>query len=632
MTVNTVSITSGPYVGNGVADTFNYTFRVVDKEQLSVFETDLDGNEVELQVDVDYTVNDVGDEAGGTIVRTAGALPSGYMWYVRSDYKPTQITAFASQGAFFPRVHEDAFDKLTFLVLQQQDSIGRSLSLSDSDPAGSGALNPVEITPETVVGFNAAGELVNIPFSTIGGVNPIDPVFTDFPYLPQGKTLAYWLERELVARSVIPQAKPSMVADFVNRRFFLDCEETAFSSLFDFTRQTTSLAFNTKGNLYSVAVDEPAYDHDPVTGKALGVRLDKQKTNLIENGEDFTVGTWVKAGVTANAAATTFFDGFLNASELVENSSPGVHEVSNPDASVNQTKELGGIIYIKRGVGNRNASVRFLGVNPVTDANYRVNIDLDDGSIINEVIGADVLQPYVSVRKCPDDIFEVRWAVDQLNATDDGDVSVIVSMLDGSNATYIGDGSSSIYVSGAGFYQDASPTNYVPASVGTQWQDRLRVVNPNFAKLFKDNCGTFVVRGRYATAPLISQDDRDIFNLSDGTVNNVIKSYNRSGGDIGAMRCISAQTGNLVQPGGAPASDDEFIIVVTIDNGFVLSWINGAQYALGGTDVSMDGLLNELSIGCNMFSTANMDGWIESFTAYPLGIPDADALAKSKPL
>jgi hypothetical protein len=132
MTVNTKKITSGPYEGNGIADTFSYGFRVTDKTELIVFETDDTGVQTELTVDTDYTVNTVGNDSGGTITRVAGPLPNNYQWYIRSNYDETQLTAFTSQGPFFPDLHENAMDKLTFLIQQILDKITRTFTLSDS--------------------------------------------------------------------------------------------------------------------------------------------------------------------------------------------------------------------------------------------------------------------------------------------------------------------------------------------------------------------------------------------------------------------------------------------------------------------------------------------------------------------
>lgn len=132
MTVNTTKITSGPYVGNNIADQFSYTFKVDDKTQLSVYETTDLGVETLLTVDTHYTVAGISNDSGGIITRVAGALPTDYEWFIRSNYEETQLTAFSSQGAFFPDLHENAMDKMTFLIQQLLDERERSPSVSKS--------------------------------------------------------------------------------------------------------------------------------------------------------------------------------------------------------------------------------------------------------------------------------------------------------------------------------------------------------------------------------------------------------------------------------------------------------------------------------------------------------------------
>ncbi len=164
MAVNTPNIVSGPYTGNGSADTYSYNFRIKDKTQIKVFETDDNGVEVTLTVDVDYTVDDIGIDAGGTVTRVAGNLPTGYTWYIRSDYKTTQKTAFSSQGGFTPRVHEDAFDKLTFLIQQLYDLNARTFRISDSDTDVSSivALPSAATRANKVLSFDTVGDLITI--------------------------------------------------------------------------------------------------------------------------------------------------------------------------------------------------------------------------------------------------------------------------------------------------------------------------------------------------------------------------------------------------------------------------------------------------------------------------------------
>lgn len=142
MTIIKTSPVSGPYLGNGSVKIYDYTFKIQDKSQISVYETDDKGVQTKLVLDVDYTVSDIGDSNGGTVTRVSGNLPTGYVWYIRSNYVPDQRTTFDSQTGFFPKFHEEAFDKLSMLSQQLNDILSRSPSV---DIAWSEGILPLTI-------------------------------------------------------------------------------------------------------------------------------------------------------------------------------------------------------------------------------------------------------------------------------------------------------------------------------------------------------------------------------------------------------------------------------------------------------------------------------------------------------
>lgn len=162
MTVNTTEITSGPYTGNGVTTQFSYTFRVETKNQLIVYETDTNGAVTILTVDTDYTVTNLGVDGGGLITRVAGALPTGYTWYIVSNYQNTQTTDFDSQGGFFPEVHEAAFDKVTFLIQQLNDVLTRRALLFKNSESRTDAQNELpDVELGKVLSWDTDGSLIN---------------------------------------------------------------------------------------------------------------------------------------------------------------------------------------------------------------------------------------------------------------------------------------------------------------------------------------------------------------------------------------------------------------------------------------------------------------------------------------
>ena len=126
------------YVGNGATDTYNYTFRIFDEGDLEVTIRDTSDVETTLALSTDYTVTGVGSSGGGTIVLVNSAqswldgdgdLKSGYALTIRRVLDLVQETDIRNQGAFYPEIHEDQFDKLVMIAQQQQDELSRSASM-----------------------------------------------------------------------------------------------------------------------------------------------------------------------------------------------------------------------------------------------------------------------------------------------------------------------------------------------------------------------------------------------------------------------------------------------------------------------------------------------------------------------
>jgi hypothetical protein len=129
------------YTGNGNVDTYSYTFRIFDEDDLVVTVRDTVGVETTLTKTTHYTVSGVGAAGGGSVALVNGAfdwidgdgdLESGYILTIRRVVALTQITDIRNQGDFYPEIHEDQFDKSTMIDQQQQDEIDRSITLPET--------------------------------------------------------------------------------------------------------------------------------------------------------------------------------------------------------------------------------------------------------------------------------------------------------------------------------------------------------------------------------------------------------------------------------------------------------------------------------------------------------------------
>jgi hypothetical protein len=134
MTVSTRSNRAGPYEGNGANTSFNYPFRIFAAADLRVIRTDADGNDTLLTLNVDYAVSGAGEPGGGIVTYPlAGAplAPGEYLTLLRV-IALTQETDIQNQGGFYPRVIEDALDRLAMQVQQNAEELTRSIKLPES--------------------------------------------------------------------------------------------------------------------------------------------------------------------------------------------------------------------------------------------------------------------------------------------------------------------------------------------------------------------------------------------------------------------------------------------------------------------------------------------------------------------
>ena len=86
--------------------------------------------------------------------------------------------------------------------------------------------------------------------------------------------------------SILSQQKQSQNTDFPNVRPSLDLRFALAKKLdprITFTRGSTGTYFGPDGLMRTAGVNEPRFDHDPVTGQSLGLLVEEQRTNLVRN-------------------------------------------------------------------------------------------------------------------------------------------------------------------------------------------------------------------------------------------------------------------------------------------------------------------------------------------------------------
>jgi hypothetical protein len=131
MTISSTTRKAGPFIGNGTATVFPFTFKVFQRSDIQAVTTiTATGAQATLTLDSGYSVTlNVNQNAspGGFISLLAGALTTGKTLVITSGLPNTQPTDITNLGGFYPSVINDAFDRVTILIQQLQYSISFAL-------------------------------------------------------------------------------------------------------------------------------------------------------------------------------------------------------------------------------------------------------------------------------------------------------------------------------------------------------------------------------------------------------------------------------------------------------------------------------------------------------------------------
>lgn len=191
MTISSNSRKAGPFIGNGTAATFPYTFKVFQASDLEVVRLTVATNvETVLTLGTDFTAvvnEDQNSNPGGTITLVAGALATGFNLVITSDIENLQPTDLTNQGGFYPEVITDALDRATIQIQQLQEAVDRAALLPITSSADAASLvadivrladsaDNLDIDANNIASINAvAGSIgnVNTVATNISNVNTV---------------------------------------------------------------------------------------------------------------------------------------------------------------------------------------------------------------------------------------------------------------------------------------------------------------------------------------------------------------------------------------------------------------------------------------------------------------------------
>ena len=125
MTV-TALVTRNDITATASQTSFTYTFRVLAATDMDVYQNG-------VLLSSGYTVNDVGNTTGGTVVLDSG-VPVGQIVSLVLAMPLDRTTNYQNSGKFLADDVNEDFDKIYIGAVQNENEGGRSLRLKDVEP------------------------------------------------------------------------------------------------------------------------------------------------------------------------------------------------------------------------------------------------------------------------------------------------------------------------------------------------------------------------------------------------------------------------------------------------------------------------------------------------------------------
>jgi hypothetical protein len=118
MTISSTTVRNS-YSGDGTTDTFTYNFKIFQDSDIQVIIRSANGTETIKTITTHYTVTDAGVSAGGTVVFTAGNIPTATETVVlRRNIPQTQAIDYIANDPFPAESHEEGLDRATMAIQQ----------------------------------------------------------------------------------------------------------------------------------------------------------------------------------------------------------------------------------------------------------------------------------------------------------------------------------------------------------------------------------------------------------------------------------------------------------------------------------------------------------------------------------
>lgn len=401
-----------------------------------------------------------------------------------------------------------------------------------------------------------------------------------------------------------------------NSTYIFGAQVEQRSSVGPYQVTTTQPVTNYQSTLVTASVNQPRFDHDPVTKECKGLLIEDATTNLLTYSEDFSNAFWAKGNITLSSGYYFSPSGTQTAIKIVETTANGPHVITSTlttTTGVTYTYS----VYAKKGTRS-TFQLLLSGSTSSEYANFNLltgtlgTVSSSSNAVITPV-GNDWYRCSISV------VANASAPTDWYNWLTTSDTSVRAP-------TYTGDGYSGIYIWGAQLEANsASPSSYVATagSTASRSYDDVIMSGTNFSSWYDQNGGTVYSEFKMDQKPLTSYFSNAVWSINDTTSSNILY--------------VAALTNNYLR------AVNNYVGVTTTTNDSPFTWVVGTLYRCAfsfaqddyNTSFNSSAVVNDtngalfknmilLRLGGTTTGSALLRGHLRRFTYYPKKLTNSE--------
>ena len=380
-----------------------------------------------------------------------------------------------------------------------------------------------------------------------------------------------------------------------------------------FTRASSGTFVDADGLIKSAATNTPRFDHDPVTGKSLGLLIEESSTNRNTKSKSFSV--WgVSSGFSLVYDAATAPDGTTSATALDRNGS-GLARLEK-NFSVGSGGSTTFSVFAKS-VNTTTGRYLRLAVNDAQTGERFADFDLVDGTIdVAATNGGNFTNAASRIEEYPNDWYRCSLSFSKTSSGSENSIcfhKLYIRQSNNSTDTPSGVTDVGMHLWGGQVEEKTFPTSLIETdgSTVTRAADVVEITGTNFSSFYSQSEGTFFSDltgsgGFGFVAHNGSNANRHGFAIATGTL---FTSISETSNHFGVAPTLVAGGGKLAY--GYKANDY---------NAF------GDGVNLPGTSpTTLPTGINELALGYRGSYSANsfLNGHIKRLSYFPTRLADA---------